>query len=92
MLSVSGLSPGRADYYVEQVAAGLQYYTGDQAEPGRWAGSAAEKLGSRASLHPKRSVGCSQRSTPARASLSAYRGRRQHASGASTFVSAPQSR
>lgn len=39
MLSVSGLSPARANYYVEQVAAGLdEYYTGDQAEPGRWAG------------------------------------------------------
>jgi conjugative relaxase-like TrwC/TraI family protein len=46
VLSVSGLSPARADYYVEQVAAGFdEYYTGDQAEPGRWAGSAAERLG-----------------------------------------------
>ena len=46
MLSVSGLSSARADYYVEQVAAGFdEYYTGDQAEPGRWAGSAAERLG-----------------------------------------------
>jgi conjugative relaxase-like TrwC/TraI family protein len=46
VLSMKGLSPGRADYYVEQVTAGMdEYYTGDQAEPGRWAGSAAARLG-----------------------------------------------
>ena len=46
MLSIAALSPARADYYVRQVAEGLdEYYTGDQAEPGRWAGKAAERLG-----------------------------------------------
>jgi conjugative relaxase-like TrwC/TraI family protein len=46
MLSIAALSPGRADYYVQQVAEGLdEYYTGDQAEPGHWAGQAAERLG-----------------------------------------------
>lgn len=46
MLSIAALSPARADYYVQQVAEGLdEYYTGDQAEPGRWAGKASERLG-----------------------------------------------
>ena len=46
MLSIAALSPARADYYVQQVAEGLdEYYTGDQAEPGRWTGKAAERLG-----------------------------------------------
>ena len=46
MLSIAALSPGRADYYVHQVAEGLdEYYAGDQAEPGRWAGQATDHLG-----------------------------------------------
>ncbi|HYA45304.1 MAG TPA: MobF family relaxase, partial [Acidimicrobiales bacterium] len=46
MLSIGKLTPGRADYYVEQVQAGQdEYYTGDQAEPGHWVGKAAGRLG-----------------------------------------------
>jgi len=46
MLSIAALSPGRADYYVQQVAEGLdEYYIGDQAEPGHWAGQATARLG-----------------------------------------------
>lgn len=46
MLSIGKLTPGRADYYVEQVHAGQdEYYMSDQAERGYWTGRAAARLG-----------------------------------------------
>lgn len=46
MLSIGKLTPGRADYYVEQVQAGAdEYYVSDQAEPGYWVGKATGCLG-----------------------------------------------
>ena len=93
MLSVSGLSPARADYYVEQVAAGLdEYYTGDQAEPGRWAGTAAERLGLQGLVTARSVPALARRGAPghgraARCTEDDVGAR----SGASTCVSAPPS-
>lgn len=54
MLSIGKLTPGRADYYVEQVHAGAdEYYTADQSEPGRWAGKAAARLGLEGRVSPE---------------------------------------
>src|ERR1700688_851156 len=54
MLSIGKLTPGRAEYYVEQVHAGAdEYYTADQAEPGHWTGKAAALLGLEGEVSPE---------------------------------------
>jgi conjugative relaxase-like TrwC/TraI family protein len=54
MLSIAKLSAGRAEYYLEHVHAGAdEYYTADQAEPGQWAGKAAQLLGLRGQVSPE---------------------------------------
>lgn len=47
MLSIGKLTPGRADYYVEQLPAGRDeyYLAGEQDGAARWLGSAAGRLG-----------------------------------------------
>lgn len=54
MLSIGKLTPGRAEYYVEQVHAGQdEYYLADQAEPGHWTGRAAALLGLEGEVTPE---------------------------------------
>jgi conjugative relaxase-like TrwC/TraI family protein len=51
MLSIGKLTPGRADYYCQQLPGGRdEYYTGGDEEPGVWLGAAAERLGLRGSV------------------------------------------
>jgi conjugative relaxase-like TrwC/TraI family protein len=46
VLSIGKLGQGRANYYLESVAQGIEdYYTGGGEAPGRWLGSAARELG-----------------------------------------------
>ncbi|HMC38430.1 MAG TPA: MobF family relaxase, partial [Acidimicrobiales bacterium] len=45
MLTIGKLTPGRADYYCEQLPGGRdEYYTGGGEEPGVWLGAAAGRL------------------------------------------------
>lgn len=46
MLSIGKLAPGRQQYYLDTVAAGVEdYYTGSGEAPGQWLGSGSERLG-----------------------------------------------
>jgi Ti-type conjugative transfer relaxase TraA len=46
MLSLGVLAPGKAQYYLDTVASGVEdYYTGAGEAPGQWVGRAAELLG-----------------------------------------------
>ncbi len=46
MLSIGRLQPGRAEYYLDTVASGIEdYYTGAGEAPGEWIGQSAELLG-----------------------------------------------
>ena len=46
MLTIGKLTPGRADYYCEQLPGGAdEYYTTSGEEPGVWLGAAADRLG-----------------------------------------------
>ncbi len=46
MLSIGKLAPGRQEYYLDTVAAGVEdYYTGSGEAPGQWYGSGSERLG-----------------------------------------------
>ena len=47
MLSIGKLTPGRANYYVDQLPTGADeyYLTGDTDGAARWLGAAAERLG-----------------------------------------------
>ena len=45
MLSIGKLAPGRQQYYLDTVAAGIEdYYTGAGEAPGRWIGGGSELL------------------------------------------------
>lgn len=46
MLTLAALEPGKAQYYVDTVASGVEdYYTGAGEAPGRWIGQSSERLG-----------------------------------------------
>lgn len=46
MLTLAALEPGKAQYYLDTVASGVEdYYTGAGEAPGRWIGRSSERLG-----------------------------------------------
>ncbi len=92
MLSVSTLTPGRADYYVDQVAHGAdEYYTSGQAEPGRWLGSAAGRLSLSGAVTPDAFRAVLEGNGPDGEALGLSRSTAKRAGGFDLCLSAPKS-
>jgi conjugative relaxase-like TrwC/TraI family protein len=54
VLSLGKLVPGRAEYYLESVAKGVEdYYTAGKEAPGEWLGLSAERLGLGGEVEPE---------------------------------------